>query len=62
MIAIVIETFFTPMFCSASTSYIEGEAPPTGRGRERGRGRGRGRERGRGRGRGVSRLAAYFNA
>jgi len=52
MIAIVIETFFTPMFCSASTSHIEGEAPPTGRGRERGRGRGRG----------VSRLAAYFNA
>jgi len=30
MIAIVIETFFTPMFCSASTSHIEGEAPPTG--------------------------------
>ena len=54
MIAIVIEIFFTPMFCSASTSHIEGEAPPTGRGRERGRGRGRGR--------GVSRLAAYFNA
>ena len=50
MIAIVIETFFTPMFCSASTSHIDGEAPPTGRGR------------GRGRGRDVSRLAAYFNA
>jgi len=30
MIAIVIEIFFTPMFCSASTSHIEGEAPPTG--------------------------------
>jgi len=38
------------MFCSASTSHIDGEAPPTGRGR------------GRGRGRDVSRLAAYFNA